>query len=173
MIIFSSLLADGDGDVDFNEFLTGIGMMKQFCILSHQLEGAFVHYKSSAQERRRATIDIDDSLPQIQRGVSGMFASMASQMKLIIPQDHDSPNVKPKVFHSTNQGQLPGEEKEVELDASDLEAFLGISLECAEEMVFLADQDEVEAVQQGPSDEVKAARTINKDEFQQLIRSWS
>jgi len=68
------------------------------------------------------------------------------------------------------------EEGPMELDASDLERFLVIPREEAEEMVFLADQDEIEATenQQGPTSEaVCSHRTIDRDEFQQLIRSWS
>ena len=59
--------------------------------------------------------------------------------------------------------QAQDEEGVVELDASDLMAFLNISREEAEEMVFLVDQD----------DDVNCHRSIDMEEFQQLIRTWS
>ena len=67
----------------------------------------------------------------------------------------------------------------LELDASDLEAFLGISKDEAEEMVFLADQDEVEvkrivtALLTGKDVSSSSYRSIDREEFQQLIRNWS
>ena len=67
------------------------------------------------------------------------------------------------------QTQMPREDQAqdkegvVELDASDLMAFLNISREEAEEMVFLADQD----------DDVNCHRSNDREEFQQLIRTWS
>ncbi|KAL7541698.1 hypothetical protein ACHAXR_011169 [Thalassiosira sp. AJA248-18] len=166
--------ADGDGDVDFSEFLTGIGMMKKNRVLSSQLDTAFRQYKFSASQNRRSlhssdnitttqsSEDMSGSLAApksrlLQRGTSAMFGARAkSQAKLIVVDDDDD----------ESKGG-------VELDAGDLEAFLSVSRDFAEEMVFLADQDEVEAVQQGAGGEIKADRTIDRDEFQQLIKSWS
>uniref|UniRef100_A0A7S2EM87 EF-hand domain-containing protein n=1 Tax=Trieres chinensis TaxID=1514140 RepID=A0A7S2EM87_TRICV len=163
--------ADGDGDVDFSEFLTGIGMMKQFCILSSQLDAAFRHYKSelAAKKRDHSLRDLaeDDASPQaredgtapkgrgLMRGLTTKFSSLKSQKKHTVTQEE-------------NEGSGG-----VELDASDLETFLSKSWDYAEEMVFLADQDDVEATVQEESEEVKADRTIDREEFQQLIRSWS
>ena len=64
-------------------------------------------------------------------------------------------------------------DKPVELDANDLCAFLNISRDEAEEMIFLADQDDIEVVQMGDGSGVQACRTIDREEFQQLIKSWS
>ena len=155
--------ADGDGDVDFSEFLTGIGMMKQFCILAKQLDVAFDDYKNrSTQMRSGAAVRFQNvNVPQqgrLQRGASVLFSSITGEKMSALPQDNSEEE------NGSN---------DVELDAGDLEAFLSVPREEAEEMVFLADQDEVEAKQGQNKDEVSANRTIDREEFQQLIRSWS
>ena len=185
--------ADGDGDVDFfgkfltvrcnslfhhvmesklsgcicSEFLTGIGMMKKCCLLSSQLDAAFQGYKEESIKNQKRNILASSRIINTSKrnmGVSALTKSFAlsskSQDQLVIPSDDDD--------SVENNG--------VELDAGDLEAFLAVPRGMAEEMVFLADQDEVEAVQnkQGSqSQEVSADRTIDREEFQQLLRSWS
>mmetsp|Transcript_9887 Transcript_9887/g.21422 ORF Transcript_9887/g.21422 Transcript_9887/m.21422 type:complete len:1286 (+) Transcript_9887:334-4191(+) len=162
--------ADGDGDVDFSEFLTGIGMMKQFCLLANQLDEAFRGYKRLSTQKRRET-----------------FASS----RALVPDEHKSKRtLLSSVSTFTSRRQLvnmdqPASEDEkdvsdledVELSAHDLELFLSIPREMAEEMVFLADQDEAEMEEtksnQGSRSEISAHRTIDREEFQQLIRSWS
>lgn len=180
--------ADGDGDVDFEEFLTGIGMMKKLCILSTKLDSAFQDYKEQSTANKRscrrqnfaATKSKLHSMPSIfkssimmdkrtahsERGCSMRnltFKASSTRQLAVSQEDIDE-------FSQTDTG--------IELDASDLEAFLNIPRKMAEEMIFLADQDEVEAVQndQGCNESiasVKCARTIDRDEFQQLLRNWS
>jgi len=147
--------ADGDGDVDFQEFLTGIGMMKKMCILSTKLDAAFRDYKRQSLVIRR-TMMFTTSFAQA-------VASNECQRDSFVPQD------------DLDDSTLP--ENNMKLDASDLENFLNVSRDMAEEMVFLADQDEVEAHENkdaGGSDaSIVADRAIDRDEFQQLIRGWS
>mmetsp|Transcript_15923 Transcript_15923/g.28658 ORF Transcript_15923/g.28658 Transcript_15923/m.28658 type:complete len:1321 (-) Transcript_15923:113-4075(-) len=164
--------ADGDGDVDFQEFLTGIGMMKKMCILSTKLDDAFRDYKEQSLAKRRSTFALSNAQPEeIKRSKTpGMFTtsfatavSSKSQRRLFVPQD--------------NLDDSTQSENNMELDAMDLENFLNVSHDMAEEMVFLADQDEVEAHENEDADgsdaSIVADRTIDRDEFQQLIRSWS
>ncbi|KAL7552508.1 hypothetical protein ACHAWF_015774 [Thalassiosira exigua] len=152
--------ADGDGDVDFDEFLTGIGMMKKFRLLSKKLDHAFKDYKNQSLACRQTARAHGES-PQDTGGFNRPKRSLMigmSTKKLTVLDDESV------------------ETEGVELNASDLEHFLSIPRECAEEMVFLADQDDVEVivVQEGEGDEeVKADRTIDREEFQQLIRAWS
>jgi len=162
--------ADGDGDVDFFEFLTGIGMLKQFCILSKKLDLAFSDYKNKSEQAKSRRVSLALSSPstapqsqlllRMSSGISSLGGSFLR--KLSVPLDESDKDV-----NNGNGG--------VELDASDLEAFFNVSRDYAEEMVFLADQDEVEAVQneEESTEEVIAHRTIDRDEFQQLIRSFS
>ena len=54
--------ADGDGDVDYDEFMTGVGLMKKMTLLSIQLEAAFCYYKNQSksakrEKKRRLTLD--------------------------------------------------------------------------------------------------------------------
>lgn len=160
-----------DGDVDFDEFMTGIGMMKQFVLLSKQLDEAFRHYKNqSSLAKRRASFAHPSTTagkPSRFQSMTNVFASLnkgISQRKLSFAQADDSDDAS-SVHES------------LELDASDLEAFLKIERSVAEELVFLADQDEVEAVQneEGSKSEAEVVchRSIDRDEFHQLIRSWS
>lgn len=161
--------ADGDGDVDFTEFLTGIGMMKKLHIQSKQLDAAFKHYKDKASKMRLSLANDGPGVSMASKGndqragLSGAFASMKSQRFPSKPQakaasDDDS-------MDSITGGG-------VDLDSGDLEAFLSISRGYAEEMVFLADEDEAEVVL-GANGELTANRTIDRDEFQHLLRSWS
>lgn len=157
--------ADGDGDVDFSEFLTGIGMMKQFILLSTQLSVAFSDYKEQSTQKRRISNVMNSSNmgrgPQKER-FGGLGASLVSKSmrKIPIPQDLEE-----------SDRDADGA---VELDAADLEAFLAIPRDEAEEMIFLADQDEVEAIQNEQGSEgggsLTAHRTIDREEFQQLLR---
>mmetsp|Transcript_28849 Transcript_28849/g.52237 ORF Transcript_28849/g.52237 Transcript_28849/m.52237 type:complete len:176 (+) Transcript_28849:638-1165(+) len=170
--------ADGDGDVDFSEFLTGIGMMKQFCLLSSQLNAAFRDFKKESTKKRRSSLALSrllavtrsESNPGVfgssnsLKALAASFVAVAGtefQARFTIPQDDED---------DLN-------ECSPDLDAGDLEAFLNIPRDEAEEMTFLADQDDVEAVQneQGSHNDeaVVSYRTIDTDEFQQLIRSWA
>jgi len=157
--------ADGDGDVDFNEFLTGIGMMKKFYLLSYQLDAAFRGYKMESIKMQRS----DQATPtaRMDRNLGLRSSLRGSLTKLFIPQDIEDSSeiggVEPGNDFSLDRG--------IELGAGDLERFLTIPRKEAEEMVFLADQDEVEEATENQED--GSHRTIDRDEFQQLIRSWS
>ncbi len=168
--------ADGDGDVDFDEFLTGIGMMKKMYLLSKQLDTAFSSYKhqsKAAKESKRRASEAESKASALgprQLFASGMArASKANVMKFAQKsQSSRLLNVEPD----------DEEEEGVELDASDLMAFLNISRGEAEEMVFLADQDEVEverveAVLDLTGHNWNCHRSIDREEFQQLMRTWS
>lgn len=157
--------ADGDGDVDFDEFLTGVGMMKEFMLHASQLDAAFKHYKKESEAKKSLMNRGDmrsllNSAPQADNRRSMMMRGMST--KFGKPVSERNIRIEPEV----------SKEEPVELDASDLEAFLSIPRAMAEEMVFLADQDEVDA-EEGEDGEVEADRTIDREEFQQLIRSWS
>ena len=127
-------------------------MMKQHCMMAKQLNKSFGLYKQEATRERRSSEFSSNSAAAPQNRVSRMGPRMKSvfgsftggnqkEIQLAVAQDE--------------------EDKDLELNASDLEAFLQISREEAEEMVFLADQDESEI------------RTIDRKEFIQLIRTWS
>merc|ERR1712194_955031 len=146
--------ADGDGDVDFFEFLTGIGMMKKSCLLSSQLDAAFQGCKEESIKNQKRKDIITSKC--------NMGESMLTKSFTLLSKSSD---------HLDSV-----ENNRVNLDAGDLEAFLAVPRDMAEEMVFLADQDEVEAVQNkegSQSEEVSADRSIDREEFQQLLRSWS
>lgn len=159
--------ADGDGDVDFDEFMTGIGMMKKMTVLSKQLEKAFSDYKKMSNSakreiRRRSTLESESGTAPTRKSLitSGFNAiSKASSRNINVPQEND--------------------DEAVDLDASDLMAFLNIERDEAEEMVFLADEDEVEVEKKDSDDidssgeSVKCHRSIDRAEFQHLIRTWS
>ncbi len=168
---------DGDGDVDFGEFLTGVGMMKKLAILATKLDEAFRDYKEQSLAKRRSTFASSRNLngTQSKRNLKsgGMFtmsfntntgtAAPQAQRHLNVPQDDLDDSV------TAGEG--------VELSASDLEAFLDVPRDMAEEMVFLADEDEVEAVvndtgSRASAPSIECNRTIDRTKFQHLIRSW-
>ena len=170
--------ADGDGDVDFSEFLTGIGMMKQFCLLSSQLDAAFRDFKIESTKMRRASLALSRSLAATQSesnpgvfGSSNSLKALAASFQAVAGTEFQARFTVPQDDEDDLNEDSP------DLDAGDLEAFLTITRDEAEEMVFLADQDEVDAVQneQGSQNDeaVISYRTIDTDEFQQLIRSWA
>lgn len=166
--------ADGDGDVDFDEFLTGIGMMKKMTLLSKQLDAAFSNYKNQSvlakkQLKRRPTIEKEAQAAPNRRSLLSSGITAISKMS--------TRNINVSLAQS--QEDDDDDEGGVELDASDLMAFLNVERDLAEEMVFLADQDDVE-VEKKDSDggdstgeSVKCYRSIDRAEFQQLIRTWS
>ncbi len=162
--------ADGDGDVDFDEFLTGIGMMKKMTLLSKQLDAAFSNYKNQSviakqQLRRRSSTEKEAQAAPCRRSL------LSSGITAIAKRRTRNTNV-------SQAQEEDSDEEGVELDASDLMAFLNVERDLAEEMVFLADQDDVE-VEKKDSDgdstgeSVKCYRSIDRAEFQQLIRTWS
>ncbi len=161
--------ADGDGDVDFDEFMTGIGMMKKLTLLSKQLDTAFSNYKNQSliakQKLRRPTLQKGSQTASCRRGILSSGINAISKMNtrnIVVAQSQEEDS----------------DEEGVELDASDLMAFLNVERDLAEEMVFLADQDDVE-VEKKDSDgdstgeSVTKNRSIDRVEFQQLIRTWS
>jgi len=166
--------ADGDGDVDFFEFLTGIGMMKKSCLLSSQLDAAFQGCKEESikNQKRKDIITSKCNMGESMLTKSFTLLSKSSDhldkiITLISKSQHQ---------HDPSDDDDSVENNRVNLDAGDLEAFLAVPRDMAEEMVFLADQDEVEAVQNkegSQSEEVSADRSIDREEFQQLLRSWS
>lgn len=116
--------------------------------MAKQLNKSFGLYKQAATLERRSSELSSNSVAAPQNRASRMKSVFGSftggnqkEIQLAVAQDE--------------------EDKDLELNASDLEAFLQISREEAEEMVFLADQDESEV------------RTIDREEFIQLIRTWS
>lgn len=164
--------ADDDGDVDFDEFLTGIGMMKKMTLLSKQLDTAFSSYKNQSliekeKLKRRSTLEKTSQAPS-RRNLLSSGISAISKMS--------TRNIN--VAQSQSQEDVSDDDGGVELDASDLMAFLHVERDLAEEMVFLADQDDVE-VEKKDSDgdstgeSVTCYRSIDRAEFQQLIRTWS
>lgn len=165
--IIGAIDADNDGDVDYDEFLTGIGMMKKQTILSKQLDTAFSNYmnQSKAAKRelkRRSTVESDSQTVPNRRSL------LTLNKKAFVKQS--SRNIM-------EQADLEDEEG-VELTANDLMAFLNIKRDEAEEMVFLADQDEVEvdridAVLELTGTNLNCHRSIDRVEFQQLLRTWS
>ncbi len=165
--------ADEDGDVDFDEFLTGIGMMKKMTLLSKQLDAAFSNYKNQSviakqQLRRRSTMEKEAQAAPSRRNL------LSSGITAIAKMSTRNINSSQKQL----QVEDDSDEEGVELDASDLMAFLNVERDLAEEMVFLADQDDVE-VEKKDSDgdstggSVKCYRSIDRAEFQQMIREWS
>ena len=68
--------ADGDGDVDFQEFLTGVGMMKKMMILSSQLDVAFRCYKE--QSLAKSLFATSRNAPQSQSGRFSLGAKAKS-----------------------------------------------------------------------------------------------
>lgn len=156
--------ADGDGDVDFSEFLTGIGMLKQVSLQAKQLDLAFAHYKKQSREAMQSTTFSSDSdHPAPPQRLLHRAASMKSSFTMSMKSGQSQRKLPIAKDERDDTGDL-------ELDAKDLEAFLSVSRDVADEMVFLADQDEVEH----GADEVDGAqRTIDREEFQQLIRNWS
>lgn len=232
--VIGVLDADGDGDVDFSEFLTGIGMMKQFYVVSCQLDDAFNYYKESAAEalanlsdegtdRHAAGVASSDlHLAGLPASIAERGSKMIQNMPHITAPDlhladlpaniadrgskmiQNMPQITSPDLHladlpasiadcgskvvtamtgSAHQRKPPKRQDTcvsqvekgggVELNASDLEVFLHVPIDCAEEMIFLADQDDAEIIQGTIGEEVKANRTIDRDEFQQLLRSWS
>ena len=159
----------------FDEFMTGVGMMKKMLLISNQLDVAFKTYKDESKKiKRRATMETiksNSTASQSCRQFSSVlnFVSSTRQSKQFssvrnyVSSTRQSSINSPSSFQASQGG--------VELDASDLQAFLKISREEAEEMVFLVD---VEANEEGPMDEVQChRRSIDREEFQQLIRNWS
>jgi len=210
--------ADGDGEVDFEEFLAGVGMMKRLLLQSKELDRAFSYYKHHASVARRNMQEEQLQLaqcsnkqakrPVLEKCVSQIIriSSITSVDKLV----KDTPEVDSSVTckegvdldavdslhdnkvteRSNKQGNstlkksvskrlsyirfasvtslakdAPNVDSSalVDLDAVDLEVFLGVSPSEAEEMIFLADQDEDE----------EQAGTIDRAEFQELIKAWS
>ena len=203
--------ADDDGDVDFNEYMTGIGMLKKMTLLSNQLDSAFSHYKNqskAAKMERRATLQRSSAATMsITRSLTSSLSSRFQGGRASVVEEHEAAahddgglersssatmSIRRSLASSLSsrfqgRGASAVEEDEaaaqdeggLELDASDLEAFLGISKDEAEEMVFLADQDEVEvkrivtALLTGKDVSSSSYRSIDREEFQQLIRNWS
>lgn len=133
-------------------------MMKKMSLLSKQLDIAFSLYKhQSKAAKRRATLESVNSESTAktvrQLMASGLASRVSSTLNLMTGGQTQMPR----------EDQAQDKEGVVELDASDLMAFQNISREEAEEMVFLADQD----------DDVNCHRSIDREEFQQLIRTWS
>merc|ERR1712232_1048791 len=73
--------ADGDGDVDFQEFLTGVGMMKKMMILSSQLDVAFRCYKE--QSLAKSSFATSRNAPQSQSGRFSLGAKAKSAIRQI------------------------------------------------------------------------------------------
>ena len=161
--------ADNDGDVDFDEFLTGIGMMKKMTLLSKQLDTVFSNYMSQSnaaiKENNRQT-------------KTGSETGSNSNRPSLLASGKNTLLTKYTSTRNILQAQAEEEEDAVELDASHLMAFLNVERDVAEEMVFLADQDEVEmeridVVKELTGVNLNCYRSIDRLEFQQLIRNWS
>ena len=210
--------ADCDGMVDFNEFMTGIGMMKKMTLLSTQLASAFRQYKNFAMLKRCSTRSGNQAPPSRKNLFSLSLHAISDRESKAVPSrkslvssslhamsisdsEHQSaPAPAPRrrsflssslhaIIPNMSSGQLNGPQTQDEvfdegcdeLDASDLMAFLKVEREEAEEMVFLADQDEVKMVKKKDSvvhststgESEKCYRSIDSAEFQQLIRTWS
>jgi len=140
--------------------------MKQFYLHSHQLDDAFRGYKMESTEKRQATFETSCTVtksPDTGRNLGAIRSSLRGSARAVFELQWKSSD--PQV-DKISLNETPSEEDGIELSASDLEMFLNISREEAEEMIFLADQDEVQ-------DTENFQRTIDRDEFQQLMRSWS
>ena len=217
----SFLAPKQDGEVDFEEFMTGVGMMKKLLAQSHDLDHAFSEYKGKAERIKRAwdsELALDQlsgsghgtrptRRPTITKKISAFVLHSESDDKdeRSLNQSHSSNKTSPmsrppsvarqlsnltgsitrppsvakqlsNLISSTvlnrevenSESQAPEwdsshfEESKLELVASDLVAFLGIEIEEAEEMIFLADEDEDED-----------AGTIDRAEFQHLMKTWA
>ena len=115
-------------------------MMKKMSLLSKQLDIAFSLYKhQSKAAKRRATLESVNSESTAktvrQLMASGLASRVSSTLNLMT-------GGQTQIQMPLRKDQTQDEEGVVELDASDLMAFLNISREEAEEMVFLADQDD-------------------------------
>ena len=198
--------ADCDGNVDFNEFMTGIGMMKKMTLLSQQLEEVFRKYKNFAMLKRgstrsgnqaassrksrlslslRAISDRESKAASSRKGQrsSSLHAlSISDSVHQSAPRRGSLSSSLHAIVHKMSSGQInvPQTQEEVfdegcvDLDASDLMAFLKVEREEAEEMVFLADQDEVKMnAKDSTGESDRCYRSIDSAEFQNLIRTWS
>ena len=185
--------------MDFDEFMAGIGMMKKLLAQSHDLDNAFLEYKGRATIIRRDLVISQSATsgtspkkrPTITRRMSNLFTAKA---ETVSRRDSESdgeerahsgtqsgtgPNRRPSVtkqlsnlfsgavlhsgWESTESDRTNDNDvHKLELEASDLVAFLQITLEEAEEMIFLADEDDDED-----------AGTIDRAEFQQLMKTWA
>jgi len=58
--------SDGDGDVSFEEFLTGVAMMKRYCLQIKDLNNAFEYHKSSVRNVRKSVVNKDLSAEDLE-----------------------------------------------------------------------------------------------------------
>ena len=137
--------------------------MKKLLVQSHDLDNAFLEYKGRATVlRRSAVITESSSLDTSQRRRSTLTRRLSSlftaKAAALLPQDENAESGR----GNTHEGIVDNDVSKLELEAADLVAFLQITSEEAEEMIFLADEDDGEE-----------AGTIDRVEFQQLMKTWA
>ena len=174
--VIGVLDSNGDGEVDFYEFLAGVGMMKKAVVLSSTLDTAFRQYKSAAATKMlqssKDLLETTETQKKLKRRESKeRFSRIMNPLTI--------GTFATKLFHqrkrnSSEENHLLTLSEGLALNAAELEAFLSIPRDDAEEMVFLADKDDVDTTRvEGTAEELQVDRTINKDEFQQLMQEWS
>ena len=141
-------------------------MMKKYHFHSHQLDDAFRGYKTESTKKRLSAIKMSCTTTESSdsgRNLKALKSSLRGSTLALFPIQSKTSNPQDdKDFLNESDS----DEDAIELSASDLEIFLNISRQEAEEMIFLADQDEVQ-------DTENFQRTIDRDEFQQLLQNWS
>ena len=141
-------------------------MMKKYYRHSHQLDDAFRGYKTESTKKRQSTIEMGCTTTKssdLGRNSKALSSTLKGQTLALF-------HIQSKTSNPQDDKDFPdkslSDEDAIELSASDLEIFLNISRQEAEEMIFLADQNEVQ-------DTENFQRTIDRDEFQQLLQNWS
>jgi len=165
--VLGSVDADGDGEVDFDEFMAGVGMMKKLLAQSHDLDNAFLEYKGRATILRRSLVITESASRGTNKGrrratLTKRLSSLFTAKATAVSHQEESDEVgrgNTQQDISDNDGN---DVRKLELEVPDLVAFLKITPEEAEEMIFLADEDDGDD-----------AGTIDRAEFQQLLKTWA
>lgn len=130
--VFDGVDSNGDGYITEVEFITCVGMLKRNLVEVQQLQSSFTAFRESAKKK----------------------AEEASKKAA-----EDLAHAKKHHKHGLPMASRPDDPDDHNVYAEDLVAALGVSEEEAEEMIFIAD--------------LKESQAIDFTEFKQVVVNWS
>jgi hypothetical protein len=175
--LLGAIDADGSGEISLEEFVTGVGMMKRAVLEATALARAF-------EEIKYATAS-DVRLVETEKTTTANLAGLGRQVPVVFESEEKEERGEAAARFGEIEleavVQPTAQFGEHELEAADLERAFGVTLEEAEEMIFLATRSLTDpggraARASGSFDERPASAatpTIDSMGFKRLVNMWS
>ena len=149
---------DSDGFISELEFLASLAIMKRNLLEVEQLQHSFTAFREEAKRKAAAS---RQSTAFSTASAAAKQRPAANPKEGVLPLRHRLAcgQIAPAALGTSDFPQQQQEEDEGSVYASDLVAALGVTMAEAEEMIFIADLEERQAIQ--------------FTEFKQVVVNWS